>query len=161
MTRLALVTCMLTLLLPAACGKKKKTVPPAPPSAASQPTTAQPKPKPPGGVPEEFVNLFNAKWPEAEREGNAFLAKFSDAAAARKVNDRNKLKVAIDEAAGHYRTAKDAWAEIAYWPINELDDGKIDQKTADRCERYIKRYSSKVKGWDKKAKGLKALSTVK
>ena len=159
MTRLALVT-LLTLLLPAACGKKKRTAPPAPP-AASKPAKEQPKPKPPGGVPHEFVNLINTKWPEAEREGDAFLAKFKEAAAARKANDRDKLKVAIDEAAGHYRIAKDAWAEIAYWPINEFDDGKIDQKTVDRCERYIKRHSSTVKGWDKKAKGLQALSTVK
>ncbi|MHC4548053.1 MAG: hypothetical protein ACYTEZ_04680 [Planctomycetota bacterium] len=158
--RLALVFgCVVAAFVSGGCGKKKLP-PPVAPAAPSQPQPA-PVVKAPGGIPQEFADLVQAKWPEAEREGREFLAKFNDASAARKSDDRAKLATAIEEARRHYSAAKDAWAEIAYWPINQLDDGKIDEKTVERCERFVRTYSGKVKGWDKKAKGLKELSTVK
>lgn len=158
MTRILLCT-LLALVTAAGCGKKNK-----PPEVAIDTPVqkqAEQKVQAPGGVPQEFASLLAEKWPDIQKEGDAFLVRFAEASAARNANDRERLAAAIEAAAEHYRKAKDDWAEIAYWPLNAMDDGKIDQKVADKCERHMKTYSGKVKGWDKKAKGLKELSTVK
>jgi hypothetical protein len=168
MPRIALLMATVALSVPA-CGKKKLPPPPPPPAQASSPAAphdpaparASPRRTAPAGIPQEFFDLFQSKWPEIEKGGQEFSKKFTEAQAAQRSGDRAKMSAAIDEASRIYRTAKDSWAEIAYWPLNNLDDGKIDQKTNDRCERFLRKYGKTVTGWDKKAKALKEFSTVK
>ena len=153
MVRSVLVVVPLLCLALTGCGRKKKP-PPAPDTSTVPP--APPKVKAPAGVPQEFVDLVAAKWPGIQEEGDAFLARFAEAKAARQADDREKLQKAIEAANAHYGKVKDEWAKIAYW----ADSNDRDEQTMERCERYIKTYSGRVKGWDKKAKGLKELSTV-
>ena len=150
------------LVLFAACEKKSKKPPVVQNNQTqnTQPDQVTPKPKPaPTGVPAALKSMLDAKWPKLEAEGQKFNAKFMEAQKLR--GNRAALTKKIEEARQHYTTMKDIWAEIAYWPVNQLDDGNIDQKTHDLCERYLRSKSSVVKGWDKKAKSLKELSAVK
>ncbi|MHC4134026.1 MAG: hypothetical protein ACYTDU_08955 [Planctomycetota bacterium] len=164
MPRFALLLALLALVF-AGCGKKK--LPPPPPAASPAPTgnpapvKAPTKRTAPAGIPQEFFDLFQANWSAIEKGGNEFSKKFTEAQTAQRAGDRAKMSLAIDEASKIYRVAKDSWAEIAYWPLNNLDDGKIDEKTHDRCENFLRKYGSTVTGWDKKAKALKEFSTVK
>lgn len=164
MSRFVLL-CALLALVTAGCGKKKMPPPPpaASPTPATKPAPVQPssKARAPAGIPQEFFDLFQEKWPAIEKGGKEFSAKFTEAQSAQRAGNRVRMASAIDEASIIYRTAKDSWAEIAYWPLNSLDDGKIDQKTHDKCESFLRKYGSTVTGWDKKAKALKEFSTVK
>jgi hypothetical protein len=153
------------MFLAAGCGKKGK--PPLPPPVGTAPANnpapvkAAPKRTAPAGIPQEFFDLFQAKWPEIQKGGEEFSKKFTEAQSAQRAGNRARMSSVIDEASKIYRTAKDSWAEIAYWPLNNLDDGKIDQKTHDKCEAFLRQYGKTVTGWDKKAKALKEFSTVK
>lgn len=164
MSRIVILFALLALVT-AACGKKQMPPPPpaASPTPAASPVPTQPssKLKAPAGIPQEFFDLFQEKWPAIQAGGKEFSAKFTEAQSAQRAGNRVKMAAAIDEASKIYRTAKDSWAEIAYWPLNNLDDGKIDQKTHDKCETFLRKYGSTVTGWDKKAKALKEFSTVK
>ncbi len=164
MLRFGLLIATLALVIPA-CGKKKRLPPPPPATSqapASNPTPVKaPARTAPAGIPQEFYDLFQAKWPEIKKGGEEFSKKFTEAQTAQRAGDRAKMSSVIEEASRIYRTAKDSWAEIAYWPLNSLDDGKIDQTTHDKCERFLRQYGKTVTGWDKKAKALKELSTVK
>jgi hypothetical protein len=71
------------------------------------------------------------------------------------------MDVAIEEANRHFVAASDAWAEIAYWPENELGDGKIDEATAEVCRKFLERYNKTVTEWTKKNKALKEFSRSK
>jgi len=165
MPRFALLLALFALVL-AGCGKKKIPIPP-PPAAGSKsgstpmPVKASTKRTAPAGIPQEFFDLFQANWADIQKGGDEFSKKFTEAQTAQRAGDRAKMATTIDEASKIYRVAKDAWAEIAYWPLNSLDDGKIDQKTHDRCETFLRTYGKTVTGWDKKAKALKEFSTVK
>ncbi|MDH3590270.1 MAG: hypothetical protein OER88_00210 [Planctomycetota bacterium] len=158
MSRLRLLLPVL-LLLVTACDKKRKPVV----AETPQPDTNIQQPKPPApaprGVPPALKTMLDNKWPQIEVEGKAFLVKFGEAQKLRE--DRPALSKKIEEARQHYNKAKDMWAEVAYWPTNELDDGNIDQKTYDMCERYLRTKSKVIIGWDKKAKSIKELSTVR
>ncbi len=148
------------LVLFAAC-EKKKTVP-APETNHSTPVKTNTTPKKtnaPTGVPPVLKTMLDAKWPALEAEGKKFNAKFEEAKLVR--NNRAALTKKIEEARLHYNKMKDIWAEIAYWPTDQLDDGKMNEATYNQCERYLLTKERIVKGWDKKAKGLKELSTVK
>jgi len=162
MSRFVLLIALSALVM-AGCGKKKR--PPLPPAAnpapVSKPAPVKAQARAPAGIPQEFFDLFQANWPGIEKGGAEFSAKFTEAQAAQRSGDRAKLSAAIDEASLIYRTAKDSWAEIAYWPLNNLDDEKISQKTHDKCESFLRKYGKTVTGWDKKAKALKEFSTVK
>jgi hypothetical protein len=161
MPRFAILLALLALVF-AGCGKKK--LPPPPPPTA--PTNPKPTPAPvkrtaPAGIPQEFYDLFQAKWPDIQKGGKEFEKKFTEAQTAQRAGNRENMHAAIEEASKIYRVAKDSWAEIAYWPLNSMDDGKIDQKTMDKCEAFLRKHGKTVTGWDKKAKALKELSTVK
>jgi hypothetical protein len=155
----------LSALVTVGCGKKK--LPPPPPAANPAPISkpapvrAQPKATAPAGIPQEFFDLFQANWPGIEKGGAEFAAKFTEAQAAQRSGDRAKMSATIEEASKIYRTTTDAWAEIAYWPQNNLFDEKISQKTHDKCEAFLRKYGKKVTVWEKQAKALKEFSTVK
>jgi len=167
--RSLLILIPILALLAAGCEKKRPAPVPEPtkaPAAASQPSAPQPSgPKMnvprPRNIPRELADLVQAKWPEIEKEGKKFEEQFRLASAARRSGDRAALSKAIEAASNHYDRAKELWAEVAYWPTNQLDDGKIDERTYNLCEVYLKTWSRRVHGWDKKAKGLKELSTVR
>jgi hypothetical protein len=147
---------LIALVVAAGCGKKKR-----PPDASVETPVQKPaevkKATAPGGVPQAFVDLVEAKWPEIKKEGDAFLAKFAEFSKARGENDREKMATAGAAAKEHFNTASEEWAKIAYWP----DDNDVDDATREKCEKYIRNKSAEVKGWMKKSKGIKELSTVK
>lgn len=149
------VALLLALLLVApACGRKKAPPPVDQPAPAAQPPVGPPKINAPKEVPSELKTLVERKWDGIAREGNAFLDKFKEATTARESNDRAAMDVAIEAANRHYQTASEAWAEIAYWPDNELADGKIDEATAEACRKWLDTYNKRVDEWTKKNKGL-------
>jgi hypothetical protein len=153
----ALLLVALLLAVPA-CGKRKKP-PPAIPQPA--PVVEQPKPNPipaPKEVPAELKNLVQKDWDAIAREGAAFEKAFQAAQIAKDNNDRAAMDVAIEEANRHYQAASDAWAEIAYWPDNAQDDGRIDEATAEVCRKWLGEKNTTVTGWTKKNKGLKEFS---
>lgn len=164
MLRFAVLLATLALVVPG-CGKKGRPPPPPPTGntapSGSRPAVKAPARTAPAGIPQEFFDLFQAKWPEIKKGGDEFSKTFAEAQTAQRAGDRTKMSAAIEEARTLYQTATDAWAEIAYWHVNNLDDGKIDQKTHDKCERFLRDYEKTVSSWGKKAKALKELSTVK
>lgn len=151
------VALILALLLVApACGRKKAPPPAAPP--VSQAPVGPPKINAPKEVPLELKTLVERKWDGIARDGNAFLEKFKEATNAKESNDRAAMDIAIEDANRHYQVASEAWAEIAYWPDNELADGKIDEATAEVCRRWLDTYNKRVDEWTKKNKGLAQFS---
>jgi len=155
------VALLLALLLVApACGRKKK-----PPLPTTQPVVEAPagpaKVKAPPGVPQALKDLVQSEWSGIEKEGDLFVASFKEAQAAKEKDDRSAMDVAIAEANKHYKAACDAWAVIAYWPDNELGDGKIDEATAEVCRKWLDSYNKKVEDWTKKNKGLVQFSRNK
>jgi len=151
---------LLALLLVApACGRKKQ--PPAAPSPVSQTPVGPPKIQAPAGVPQELKDLVQREWDRIAKEGDLFLVKFKEAEAARANEDRTAMDAAIEEANEHYKTAQDMWAEITYWPDNELGDGKIDEATAEECRKWLGIYNKRVDEWTKKNKALKEYSRNK
>jgi len=154
---------LLVLFAVAACGKKK-----GPPPAAVTPQPAQapaqpqpPKAQPPGGVPAALTALLEAEWPGIKKNGEAFEAKFEEASKARASGDREAMNAAVEEARKLYQDAAEGWAKIIYWPDDQVDEGKMDETAAEACRKYLRTYERTVEGWNKKAKGLKEISTVK
>jgi len=151
---------LLVLFAVAACGKKKGP-PPAVTPQAQAPVQQTPKVEAPGGVPAALTALLEAEWPGIKKNGDAFLEKFDEASKARASGDREAMIAAVEEARKLYQDAAEGWAKIIYWPDDQVDDGKMDETTAEACRKYLRSYERTVEGWNKKAKGLKEISTVK
>ena len=147
----------LTLLLFVACDKKRK----APALPANNPEANKPAPvkkaaPAPKGVPQQLHDMVAKSWPEIEKLGNTFLAEFDKATKAKASGDRETMDKAVTAASSAFNSAAEKWAEIAYWPSNELnDDAQIE-----KCDRYLRQWEKKVKGWQKKAKGLAQFQRV-
>jgi len=154
MTRLLI----LALVFCVACDKKSKQAPQ--PTTTGSPPEAVPAKKStpaPKGVPQQLKDMVDSTWPKIQVEADAFLQEFTLASKAKAVNDRASMDKSVNAASLHYNKAADMWAEIAYWPSNELKD----DKQIDACERFLRKWEHKVQGWAKKAKGLKEFSRVK
>lgn len=152
--RLATITAALFLFV-VACEKKTST-----PKATPEATPAQKVPvsTAPKGIPAEFKALFDKHWPDVKKLGAQFEESFDEAKAAKAANDREKMDKAVTEAKKAYTALQDKWAEVVYWPQNNLEN---DPKLQDKCDRWISKYEHKIKAWNKKAKGLKEFSRVK
>jgi len=159
MRPIALVLALFLVVAPA-CGRKK-TPPPANTQPVVETPVAAPRINAPPGVPQELKDLVQRDWDKIVKEGDLFLAKFKEAQTAKEADDRAAMDVAIEEANHHYQLAADMWAEIAYWPDNEVGDGNIDEATADACRSWLGTYNRRVDEWTKKNKGLKEFSRNK
>jgi hypothetical protein len=106
-------------------------------------------------VPQALVDLVARKWPDIEKAGKEFEAKFSEADVAKAAGDREKMSAAIDAARDAFETAMEGWNEIYY----SVDD--YPEAQAEACRQYLRTWNSKVDAWMKKAKGLKEVSTIK
>ena len=126
---------LVLLLVAPACGRKKQP-PPAPPPVSQTPV-GPPKIQAPPGVPQALKDLVQKEWDKIAKEGELFLVKFKEAETARTNDDRSAMDAAIEEANEHYQRAVDMWADIAYWADNEVGDGKIDERTAEECNKWL------------------------
>lgn len=155
-----LIPLFLALLLVApSCGRKNQP-PPAPPPVSNAPV-GPPKVQPPPGVPAALGQLLDREWPLIARDGEAFLAKFKDFENARAAGDRALMSGLADDAGDLYEAALARWAEVTYWPDNQLDAGKIDEATHEACQEFLRKYEKDVNGWTKKSKVIKEFTTVK
>lgn len=154
------ITLLLPLLLVApACGRKKL---PPPPDQPAQKPVAEARPlKAPPGVPEELRRLVEREWPGILKEGDAFLEKFKEFQNAQGSGDRAAMSALVEEAGPLCRSATDKWAVIAYWVEDKVQDGGIDEATAEKCREFLRDYEKRVKEWESKNKVLKEFSTVK
>ena len=112
----------------------------------------------PKDIPAEFKTIIETNWPLVEKAGESFDKNFTIAAAAKRAGDRSAMNDAVNDASKDLQVLQDKWAEVSYWPINNLED---DEKLQEKCLRSISKYERKVKKWVKKAKGLKEFSQVK
>ncbi len=147
-----------------ACGKKEKTPPVPTTNNNPAPKADNPEPKKPSGsssVPQAFKDRIATAWPAIEDKGNRFLGKFKEAQTHQRSGDRAKMQSAIEDASKLFRDAKDEWAVIVYWVVDEEDAGRLTEKGAEACNRHLRQYERRVKDWEKKAKALKELSTVR
>ena len=160
MRPIALLLAALVLAVPA-CGRRKK---PPPPPVETTPVVEPPKPNPipaPKEVPAELKRLVEKEWDAIVKEGSAFERSFQAAQVAKDSGDRAAMDVAIDDANRHFQAASEAWAAIAYWPDDAVQDGKIDEATAEVCRKWLEPKNKDVEGWTKKNKGLKEFSRNK
>ena len=140
-----------------ACDKASRKAPPAP-VVENTPKTPPKKKKPaPKGVPQELHDMVEAGWPAIEAFGDTFVAEFNKATKAKAANDRDTMDTAVAAASKAYRSAVDKWAEIAYWPTNTLDD----DAQIESCDRYLRKWEKKFKGWTKKSKALAQFQRAK
>ncbi|HEX5136284.1 MAG TPA: hypothetical protein VFY93_04880 [Planctomycetota bacterium] len=153
---------LVLLLVAPACGRKKAP-PPAPPPATATAPVGPPKVQGPATVPQALKDLVSREWDKIAKEGDLFLVKFKEAETAKTNDDRAAMDAAIEEANVHYQRAVDMWAEIAYWADNEAGDGKIDERTAEECGKWLGTlgYNKRVDEWTKKNKALKEYSRNK
>jgi len=149
-----LVCFVMVLAAFAGCEKKKLPEEPNAVPVKKDPVKKNPVVKAPSTVPKSLEALFNQKWPLIEKEGADFTARFNEASAAKKADDRDTLDTKIAEANKHFIKLADMWAEIAYG----FDE---DGPEADACRRFLSPYEKRVKTWSKKNKGLKELSRAK
>lgn len=120
--RLAAITAL--FLFAIACDKKTSTTPKAEPAKAP---VKKETPKAPAGVPAEFKALFDKNWPAVKAAGDEFNEAFNDAKVAKKSNDRAAMDKAVATAQKQLTILQDKWAEVSYWPDNNLEN---DEKRA-------------------------------
>jgi hypothetical protein len=159
MRPIAFLLVALLLAVPA-CGRRKKPPPPAENTHVVEPPKPNPIPAP-KEVPAELKNLVQKEWDKIARDGAAFEKSFQAAQIAKDNSDRGAMDIAIEDANRHFQAASEAWAEIAYWPDNAKDDGKIDEATCEVCKKWLEEKNRTVEGWTKKNKGLKEFSRNK
>ncbi|MHC4956641.1 MAG: hypothetical protein ACYTGZ_22610 [Planctomycetota bacterium] len=113
----------------------------------------------PQGIPPEIEAAVKRVWPTIEAAGAEVEAAFASAKTARAAGNPPSgadVQKSIDAMENF-----DKWAEI--WNVynDMVDDKKIGKSAQRKTERYLGTYERQVKGWVKKAKGIKELSTVK
>jgi len=148
---------VLFLFAAVACDKQSKA-PKVDEAPAQKPAKASSKVSVPKDIPAAFKTIIEANWPLVEKAGESFDKNFTIAAAAKRAGDRSAMNDAVNAASKDLQVLQDKWAEVSYWPINNLED---DEKLQEKCLRSISKYERKVKRWVKKAKGLKEFSQVK
>ena len=159
-TPLLLLALALIPFVAVGCDKKTGTTKTTP-SGTSGGTTkkADTGPSLPSDIPPEIKAAVEKVWPKMEAAGAEIEAAFKSAQASRAAG---KPPSAADVTRAKEAQAKtEEWAEI--WNVlNDLiDDGKISKSAQSKTERYLRTYDNKITSWNKKAKGIKELSTVK
>lgn len=157
--RIVPIVAALLFLFAVACDKKSKA-PRVDEAPTSQPTSkkADFKVSAPKEIPAAFKTIIETNWPLVEKAGGSFDEDFKLAAAAKRAGDRGAMSDAVNSASKNLQVLQDRWAEVSYWPINNLEN---DEKLQEKCLRFISKYERKVKKWVKKAKGLKEFSQVR
>lgn len=147
-----------SLILFAACDKKSRAIPK--PSVQPPAPAAAVEPKPPISAPKEIPQSLKERvtrdWPSIEKEGEAFLESFNAARTAKSAGDRDKMDVAVEAARAHFNAALEKWNGI-YYSVDDLNDERL----AEKCRRWLRKWNRKVDSWTVKAKGLKEFSRVK
>lgn len=113
----------------------------------------------PSDIPPQIKAAVEKAWPNIEAAGVEIEAAFKNAQASRAAG---KPPSSADVTRAKDAQAKtEEWAEI--WNVfNDLvDDGKISKAAQSKTDRFLRAYDKKISAWNKKAKGIKELSTVK
>ena len=144
------------------CDKKTgttKTTPGTGGTTGGSNTPSDSLPSLPSDIPPEIKAAVESAWPKMEAAGAEIEAAFKSAQAARAAG---KPPSSADVTrAKNAQAQTEEWAEI--WNVlNDLvDDGKISKAAQSKTERFLRAYDQKISAWNKKAKGIKELSTVK
>jgi hypothetical protein len=144
------------------CDKKTGTTTTTPNAGTSGTSTKSPSsslPELPSDIPPQIKDAVERVWPKMEAAGAEIEAAFKSAQASR---EAGKPPSAADVTrAKNAQAQTEEWAEI--WNVlNDLaDDGKISKTAQKKTETFLRAYDQKITAWNKKAKGIKELSTVK
>jgi hypothetical protein len=163
MNRQTLLILALALLPFVAVGCDKKTGTSGTPVTPASTSGSEPKkadmPPAPGGVSPAIQAAVEREWPKVEAAGAEVEAAFKNVETAR---SQGKPPSAAD-----VTRAKDAQSKTEEWAniwndFNDMVDAKkITKSQAAATERYLQEYDRKVQKWQKLAKTIKELSTVK
>jgi len=163
MNRKPLLLLALALIPFVAVGCDKKTgttnTTPAGTSGGTPKSTTSSLPALPSDIPPQIKSAVEKVWPKMEAAGAEIEAAFKNAQASR---DAGKPPSSEDVTrAKNAQSQTEEWAEI--WNVlNDLsDDGKISAAARKKTEAFLRAYDQKITDWNKKAKGIKELSTVK
>ena len=138
MARLGWIGTVIALALLVGCEKKKLPQQPPPTSTNPAPKRDTPKVSAPASVPQGLVDDFNRHWPEIEKLGTSFDAKFKEADKLKAAGELDQLDKVIEAA-------------------NDEDN----EAQAAACRRFLSPYEKRIKGWRAKNKGLKEISRAK
>jgi hypothetical protein len=157
MARIGWIGMVIALALLVGCEKKKLPQEPPPTNTNPTPKKDTPKVSAPATVPQGLVDEFNRYWPEIEKLGASFEAKFKEADKLRAAGELDQLDKVIEAANDDFIKLSDIWAKVTY--SDAIDEDNEAQAAA--CRRFLSPYEKRIKGWRAKHKGLKEISRAK